>query len=200
MAYEEKNMINKKEDRRIKKTKQLLRQGLIEIMFEKDIKNITIKELVEKVDINRSTFYLHYTDIYELLSEMENRLTNEIQEVFDSYKNIDQLEESYAFILALYQTFDKNRDLCKAILSSQNNGDFIQRTEEAIEREIRIKLEELLGNDYMISQNTFTFYRCGCVGLIKDWITNDLPETPEEMTKETYHIVIDSLQRLQHKK
>ncbi len=193
-------MINKKEDRRIKKTKQLLKQGLIDIMFEKDIKNITIKELVEKVDINRSTFYLHYSDIYELLAELENNLMDEIWQVFDSYKNIDKLEESYAFILTLYKTFDNNRDLCKAIMSSQNNSTFIQQMEESIEREIRIKLEELLGDDYAIPKNSYIFYRCGCVGLIKSWITNDLPETPEEMARETYHIVIDSLQRLQQKK
>ena len=144
-------MINKKEDRRIKKTKQLLKQGLIEIMFEKDIKNITIKELVEKVDINRSTFYLHYSDIYELLAEMENNLMAEIWQVFDSYKNIDKLEESYAFILTLYKTFDNNRDLCRAIMSSQNNSSFIQQMEESIEREIRLKLNEIIGDEYVIS-------------------------------------------------
>ncbi|MBP3325895.1 MAG: TetR/AcrR family transcriptional regulator [Coprococcus sp.] len=193
-------MINKKEDRRIKKTKQLLKQGLIEIMFEKDIKNITIKELVEKVDINRSTFYLHYSDIYELLAEMENNLMAEIWQVFDSYKNIDKLEESYAFILTLYKTFDNNRDLCRAIMSSQNNSAFIRQMEESIEREIRIKLNELIGDESVISDNAYTFYRCGCVGLIKIWITDSLPETPEEMAKETYRIVIDSLQRLQQKK
>ncbi len=189
-------MISRKEDRRIKKTKQLLKQGLTELMFEKDIKNITIKELVEKVDINRSTFYLHYSDIYELLTELENNLMKEINQVFEEYKSIDKLEESYAFILTLYKTFDNNRDLCKAITSSQNNSAFILQMEESIELAIRKKLDEILSDEYVIPESTYIFYRCGCVGLLRSWIRNDIPKSPEEMANETYHIVIDSLLRL----
>ena len=48
-------------------------------MKEKSIKEITVQELVDEVDINRSTFYLHYKDIYDLVEQLE-------QEVFDSFK------------------------------------------------------------------------------------------------------------------
>ena len=50
-------------DRRVRKTKSQLRAGLAQLMREKSIREITVKELVDKVDINRSTFYLHYSDI-----------------------------------------------------------------------------------------------------------------------------------------
>ena len=50
-----------KVDRRVRKTKAQLRAGLARLMQKKSIKEITVKELVEEVDINRSTFYLHYT-------------------------------------------------------------------------------------------------------------------------------------------
>ena len=55
-----------KTDRRIRKTRAQLRKGLAELMQEKSVSEITVKELVERVDINRSTFYLHYTDIYNM--------------------------------------------------------------------------------------------------------------------------------------
>ena len=50
-----------KVDRRVRKTKAQLREGLARLMLQKSIKEITVKELVDEVDINRSTFYLHYT-------------------------------------------------------------------------------------------------------------------------------------------
>jgi AcrR family transcriptional regulator len=187
-----------KEDRRIKKTKQLLKSGLVELMSEKDVQNITIKELVEKVDINRSTFYLHYTDIYELLKEIEDNLMEEIWEVFNTYKNIEHLEESYAFLLTLYKTFEKNRGLCKVLVSNRSNASFIQSMEESMEQEIRRKLQDLIGSPDLIAPNSYIFYRCGCIGLLKYWITTDAPESPEEMAKETYHIVVDSLNRIKH--
>ena len=61
----------KKVDRRVRKTKMQLRQGLARLMQKKSIKEITVKELVDEVDINRSTFYLHYTDIYQMLEKIE---------------------------------------------------------------------------------------------------------------------------------
>ncbi len=67
-----------KVDRRVRKTKAQLRAGLARLMQKKSIKEITVKELVEEVDINRSTFYLHYTDIYQMLESIEAELMDEI--------------------------------------------------------------------------------------------------------------------------
>ena len=60
-----------KMDRRVRKTKAQLREGLARLMQQKSIKEISVKELVDEVDINRSTFYLHYTDIYQMLQKIE---------------------------------------------------------------------------------------------------------------------------------
>ena len=60
-----------KMDRRVRKTRAQLRAGLARLMQQKNIKEITVKELVDEIDINRSTFYLHYTDIYQMLQSIE---------------------------------------------------------------------------------------------------------------------------------
>ena len=73
--------MTKKTDRRIRKTKAQLRQGLAELLQEKSLKEITVKELTDKVDINRSTFYLHYSDIYDMMEKIENELIEEIEEL-----------------------------------------------------------------------------------------------------------------------
>ena len=53
-------MAAQKEDRRIRRTKRLLRQALAELMNEKDFKDITVKEITDRADLNRGTFYFHY--------------------------------------------------------------------------------------------------------------------------------------------
>ena len=55
--------MEEKTDRRVRKTKKLLRQGLAKLMENKSINEITVKELVDEVDINRSTFY-YITQIF----------------------------------------------------------------------------------------------------------------------------------------
>ena len=56
-----------KQDRRKERTEKEILNGLIALMQEKSMKNISVRELAELIDINRSTFYLHYTDIYDLI-------------------------------------------------------------------------------------------------------------------------------------
>ena len=62
--------MQKKTDRRVRKTKSQLKTGLAQLMREKSIREITVKELVDAVDINRSTFFLHYSVIPWLLGEV----------------------------------------------------------------------------------------------------------------------------------
>ena len=74
-----------KMDRRVRKTKAQLREGLARLMQQKSIKEISVKELVDEVDINRSTFYLHYTDIYQMLQKIEEDAMQNITEVMKKY-------------------------------------------------------------------------------------------------------------------
>ena len=66
--------MKKKIDRRIRKTRKQLQDGFTSLLLEKSIKDITVKELCDKVDLNRGTFYLHYKDIYYISEKMENQL------------------------------------------------------------------------------------------------------------------------------
>ena len=74
-----------KVDRRVRKTKAQLREGLAHLMLEKSIKEITVKELVDEVDINRSTFYLHYADIYQMLQQIEEEALENITHMLEEY-------------------------------------------------------------------------------------------------------------------
>ena len=68
-----------KVDRRVRKTKMQLRHGLARLMQKKSIKEITVKELVDEVDITRFTFYLHYTDICQMLEKIEEEAMVDIR-------------------------------------------------------------------------------------------------------------------------
>ena len=93
-----------KVDRRVRKTKAQLRAGLARLMQKKSIKEITVKELVDEVDINRSTFYLHYSDIYQMLESIENELMDEIAQVIEEHPlDLVQNGSSYPMIEHILQ-------------------------------------------------------------------------------------------------
>ena len=72
-------------DRRIRKTKQQLRQSLTILLKQKRVQDITVRELAELADINRGTFYLHYRDVFDLLNQIEEELLGDLESVLEKY-------------------------------------------------------------------------------------------------------------------
>lgn len=67
------------ENRKTMLVKRLLKEALIDLLNEKEIHKISVKELSEVADINRSTFYSHYEDIYQLLDEITEEYLSKIK-------------------------------------------------------------------------------------------------------------------------
>ena len=80
-----------KMDRRVRKTRALLLQGLVKMLETHDIQDISVKELTELVDINRGTFYLHYDDIYDMLHKIEDEMFLEFNEIMEQNANYEYL-------------------------------------------------------------------------------------------------------------
>ena len=74
----EENM--EKQDVRVQKTKKSIQEALFALLSEKPINKITIKELADKANINRKTFYAHYTGIEDIVNELEDELILNLRE------------------------------------------------------------------------------------------------------------------------
>lgn len=77
-------MEEKKVDRRVRKTKRQLRLALTKLLQEKPIKDITVREIADMVDINRGTFYLHYKDVYDMLEQVEAEMFEEFNQILNA--------------------------------------------------------------------------------------------------------------------
>ena len=79
--------MEKKEDRRVTMTRRMLKEALTELLRETDIYHVSIRELCQRADINRTTFYKYYGSQFDLLTDMENDLlvflSNTIREYAD---------------------------------------------------------------------------------------------------------------------
>ena len=182
-----------KVDRRVRKTKAQLRAGLARLMQKKSIKEITVKELVEEVDINRSTFYLHYTDIYQMLESIEGELMDEISHLIDDYAldPINNKESSYPFIEQIFTILDNNKDICIALLGKNGDMAFVNRIEGLIAETVFQRLSSRMPKDNRDIENAYAFCLNGCVGMIKAWLSSDNQESTQHMAELT-HKLIDS--------
>lgn len=113
------NKTEKPEGRRVKMTKMLLKQSLIELMREKSIHEISIKDICTGADINRSTFYRHYNTQYELYDEILDDITKDIGEIFIACSGEDYTAQ--IFLAEVLKYIEAHRDTFLVILSGNSN-------------------------------------------------------------------------------
>ena len=114
------------------KTKEAIRTAFAEMVKEKqDLNKITVTELVRRANINRSTFYLNYNDIYDIAAELEHSLMSSILE-----KNPQNREELLQFLDDLMELIRKNENLYHQILSSDSPAYFLRKLRKEIAAKI----------------------------------------------------------------
>ena len=109
----------KNEDRRIRMTKKILKEALIEMMRTKPIYEISIKKVCEAADINRSTFYHHYHSPQDVYDDIINDIAADITVILNKFK--DKSADSEAMLCELLCYAEENRDLFLVILSTNGN-------------------------------------------------------------------------------
>ena len=175
-------MESAREDRRVRRTRARLRQALTTLLASKDIKDITVKEIADLADVNRGTFYCHYRDIYDMLTQVENALFEELGDLMNAYTASD-LRSGLAPILADAFRFVKdNGDFCAALLSSRTDSAFFQRLYAVVFERCMEEWGELYGlRDDPLRELKMNFIVSGVVGMIRTWLAAGLKQTPEEM-------------------
>ena len=180
-------------DRRVRKTKAALRHGLAVLTQKKSIKEITVKELVEEVDINRSTFYLHYADIYSMVSELERELLTEFKHAIDLYPPTSSEEEMCRFFEHIYNILSDNREICIALVSENGDISFIRQVEDFVAERIKKIFESGMVKNVYDVRYVFDFCISGGMGLFKHWLTDENALEPAHMAKITTDMVVGTL-------
>lgn len=106
-------------DLRIAKTKKNIRMAFIELRETNALEKIRVNRLCNLAMINKTTFYKHYRDIYELTEEIENET---ILAIMDSFENINSLfTNPDAFITGMYIAFKAHEKLIMTLFSGRMN-------------------------------------------------------------------------------
>ncbi len=186
-------MKNQKIDRRVKYTKLALKESLIDLLKIKSIDKITIKELCETADINRSTFYAHYKDQYDLMHLIEQELLADLKAYLDSYNFKGYETESFQMIVSIFEYIVANAELCKVLLGK--HGDI------ALQKEImmlvqRQSFKEMQYNN-IIDENMLEYLILfavnGSIGIIQKWLQDGMKKTAKEMAEIVTKMVFKGL-------
>lgn len=181
-------------DRRVRKSKEALKNSLIELMREKSVNNITVKELVTRADLNRSTFYNYYSDIPDMLSKLEDELYNEFLYTLEAHipkkeKVVDVSKDAHKFIEDMCSVIKNNYEFCKCIFSKNGDLNFLFKLEEMIENNLKNQLREIFDGKIDHLTYVYSFFKSGYIGILKEWMKGGCVESSEEIANITYDLI-----------
>ena len=166
--------MEKREDRRVRVTKRMLKDALIELLKERDIYHVSIRELCEAADVNRPTFNMYYGNQFDLLSDMENDLIGFISSTIEKNQT-----DSEKILVSACRYLAENIEFARLIINNNADPSFPNKlfsaeaiTTSFVNRYSVNQSPETL--EYFYNYITYGVFRVVCV-----WLNKENRETPE---------------------
>ena len=171
-------------------TRQIILQTLTELMNEKPLSKITVKDIVERCGVNRNTFYYHFQDIYDLVewSCLEDaRRALEEKKTHDTWQQgllqiFEAVRENKPFILNVYRCVDREQverylrplvdHLILGVIDEQSAGMTVRDEDKAF-------IAQVYGYIF--------------IGIMLDWIRDGMAEEPEKIVDRLALLIHDSI-------
>jgi AcrR family transcriptional regulator len=176
-------------NRSVRNTKRKLRASLMKMVLRKPLRSITVKELTNDADVNRSTFYFHYQDVKAMVKEMEGEFFNDFAAALEA---IDQ--KSHESLLILVRCLENHMDLCKIVLGSNGDMEFLEEMKNIIEEKIsriwKSAVPEMSDEDLQILD---AFLIGGVVSTLQRWVREEPRASAEALAAVLNRLIFDGL-------
>lgn len=176
-------MKDKKTDLRVIKTQNLLYQTLVDLLKDKPFEEIKVSDICSTALINRSTFYAHYNDKYELLSSYINSLKDALTKELEKNENISTSKEYYMEMIKLFlDHIDEKKDVYISVMINNQNSITMDILYDVINNDVtkRIQKDDLNTNG-IPSSIISKFYIGAVLNVGIEWLRNSNKYTKEEI-------------------
>lgn len=170
-------------DRRVKYTKMVLRESLIKLMHDRPVSRITIKELCEDADVNRATFYSHYTDQFDLLKKIQAEFIADIDSYLDKFTPEVGETSMLKTLTKILEYIDRNKELCRVLLGRNGDIDFQTNVMQVLSKRIVLEWRKKQKIDESTAEYIYSYVATGSIGVIRKWLFDENPKPLEKMAE-----------------
>ncbi len=172
-------------DKRIIKTKHAIKTAFMQLMQSKDANDITVSDIAATAQINRSTFYLHYSDTEAVKKNIEDEIAEKVTARIKLFDPNRVYESTYALFTNLTDALDEAEVVKKYLLYSPASKRIIANLKETV---VEICLENFgRGNDGLLSYD-LTFLASGIIDCYLKWSYSDEREPLDALCREISRI------------
>ena len=171
-----------KENQRVAVTKRMLKEGLLRLLAEKPLDKIHVNELCREAGINRTTFYRHYQMPQDVLTELEQELVGEILAGISS-KRPDTVAEARKMLEVLCVRIYERAELFRVLFRYSGDEDMRRRLNDFYNQlwELHKTDPRMAEVDEDTAMLASAMLGGGCYYLLRCWILQQLPKTPQQI-------------------
>lgn len=171
--------MNTKNNQRFQETEQKILEIFSELLSEKEVSQITVREICEKAGINRSSFYLHFQDVYDLLEKLEYFTMLKSGQIFSDPSGDYHLQDRF---VRFFDFIQDHQDFFKAYLNDQHemhilNG-VLGPSASSKYHEVIHELGYESGRELAYHN---AFFQAGLTAMVREWLNAGCPETTKEL-------------------
>lgn len=171
-----------KENQRVALSKRMLKDGVMKLLQEKHINDISVIELCKLSEINRTTFYRHYQTPHDVLMDIELDFIWRFHEALIASKEAHDLR---AYITRMCQYIYERKDDAKLFIKNNSDGDMMQIFQNVsgaffAVRDIHYKGHPISADTLRLMQ---TFFAYGTYALVRQWLVEDIPLPPQDVAE-----------------
>ncbi len=164
------------------RSRKLIKRAYVELLKEKDIDKISVKDVVTRADLNRGTFYAHYASVYAVSEQIGSEITSALFEFLDEFKNTWLIENPLPFLRKISRFLEQDLEFYRLLSLSHRSTAFLNNLKTLFIEKVlsdEKKMSAIKNKDqFMVAVDVFA---SGFVGLYQDWLNNKIKMSLDDL-------------------
>lgn len=187
---------NVKMDKRVIKTKKAIRNAFANLLVEKNLNMITIKDIANGADINRKTFYNHYEGVYQLLDEIENEIAASFVEALQDIDLKKEFQNPKEIFRVLTEIINSDLHFYGHLMGMEQNANLISKLTTILKQQLHDAFAAEIDIDDNTLELIMDYTISGMVSVYQSWFNSDQEESLDDIAKKVNLLTESAVQGL----
>lgn len=174
--------MNKQKNKNYQRINNIIINSFIALCKEEGAKSISVSMLCKTADINRTTFYNHFKDIWEIIELIDNEIMIKINDILEDFTFANFIRKPYNYLKQINNIIEENPKYYQTLFELSESKFFMEKLKEILKEKIMKDKDFLrIFGDYNNAQSAASFFIGGLANVYGDWLNKKIDCSLDEI-------------------